>query len=137
MITGLSVEFGDELAGGGEHDRVESGGPVGHPGCEGIVGGGGEVADMNPVVIKVEVERLWLAFAEGEGGGGFGRVGEPMQLGEAEGAMGVLDVAEDAAGADRGELLIITDQADTRRPDRRRTGPRCRGRGCRPCRLRR
>ena len=27
--------------------------------------------------------------------------------------MGVCDVAEDAAGADRGELLIITDQADT------------------------
>ncbi len=28
--------------------------------------------------------------------------------------MGVLDVAEDTAGADRGELLIITDQPDTR-----------------------
>ena len=28
--------------------------------------------------------------------------------------MNVLDVAEDAAGADRGELLIITDQPDTR-----------------------
>ncbi|HTF41543.1 MAG TPA: hypothetical protein VK754_13230 [Propionibacteriaceae bacterium] len=66
MITGLSVEFSDELAGGGEHDCVESGGPVGHPGCEGIVGGGGEVADMNAPVIKVEVECLWFAVAEGE-----------------------------------------------------------------------
>ena len=28
--------------------------------------------------------------------------------------MNVLDVAEDAAGSDRGELLIITDQPDTR-----------------------
>ena len=37
-----------------------------------------------------------------------------MQLGEVQGAVGVLDVAEDAAGADRGELLIITDQPDTR-----------------------
>jgi hypothetical protein len=116
MITGLSVEFGDELAGGGEHDCVESGGPVGHPCCEGIVGGGGEVADVNPVVIKIEVERLWFAFVEGECGCGFGRVGEPMQLGKAEGAIGVLDVAEDAAGADRGELLIITDQAYARTP---------------------
>ena len=71
---------------------------------------------MNPVVIKIEVECLWFAFAEGERGCGFGRVGEPMQLGKAEGAMGVLDVAEDAAGADRGELLIITDQAHTRTP---------------------
>ena len=28
--------------------------------------------------------------------------------------MGLCDVAEDAAGADRGELLIISDQPDTR-----------------------
>jgi hypothetical protein len=27
--------------------------------------------------------------------------------------MGLFDVAEDAAGADRGELLIITNQSDT------------------------
>ena len=39
-----------------------------------------------------------------------------MQLGQAEGAVGLLDVAEHAAGADRGELLIITDQSDTRTP---------------------
>ena len=25
MITGATVEFGDKLAGGGEHDRVKSG----------------------------------------------------------------------------------------------------------------
>ena len=31
-----------------------------------------------------------------------------MQLGQVEGAVGMLNVAEDAAGADRGELLIIT-----------------------------
>jgi hypothetical protein len=39
-----------------------------------------------------------------------------VQLGQAEGAVAVLDVAKDTAGADRGELLIITDQADTRTP---------------------
>jgi len=66
MITGLSVEFVDELSGGGEHDRVEYGGSVGHPRGEGIVGGGGYVADMDAAVIKVEVECLWFAFAEGE-----------------------------------------------------------------------
>ena len=43
-------------------------------------------------------------------------VGEAMQLGQAEGAVALLDVAEDAAGADRSELLIITDQPDTRTP---------------------
>ena len=37
-----------------------------------------------------------------------------MQHGQAEGAVAVLDVAEDTAGADRGELLIIADQSDTR-----------------------
>ena len=37
-----------------------------------------------------------------------------MQLGQAEGAVGVWDVAKDTAGADRGELLIIADQADLR-----------------------
>ena len=56
MITGLAVEFGDKLSGGGDHDRVESGGSVGHPSSEGILGGGGNVADMNAAVIKVEVE---------------------------------------------------------------------------------
>jgi hypothetical protein len=66
MITGLSVEFGDELAGGGDHDRVESFRPVGNPGREGILGGGGEVANMSAPMIKVEAECLWFAFAEGE-----------------------------------------------------------------------
>jgi hypothetical protein len=66
MITSLSVEFSDQRAGRREHDRIEAGGPVGHPGREGILGGGGEVADVNPAVIKVEVECLWFAFAEGE-----------------------------------------------------------------------
>ena len=31
MVTGAAVELGDELAGGGEHDRVESGRSVGRP----------------------------------------------------------------------------------------------------------
>ncbi len=56
MITGLSVEFGDKLSGGGEHDRVEPRRPIGNPSGEGILGGGGEVADMNAAVIEVEVE---------------------------------------------------------------------------------
>jgi hypothetical protein len=32
-----------------------------------------------------------------------------VQLGQSDGAVGVRDVAEDTAGADRGESLIITD----------------------------
>ena len=59
-----------------------------------------------------------------------------MQLGQAERAVGVLDVAEDAAGADRGELLIITDQPDTRTSIDGELHRRVEER-CRPCRLRR
>ena len=66
MIAGAAVEFGDQLAGGGEHDRVESGRSVGNPSGEGILGGGGEVADVDAAVIEVEAERLGFAFAEGE-----------------------------------------------------------------------
>jgi hypothetical protein len=69
---------------------------------------------MDTAVIKVKVECLRFAFAEGERCCGFGGVGEAVQLGDAECAVDVGDVAEDAAAADRGELLIITDQADTR-----------------------
>ena len=37
-----------------------------------------------------------------------------MQLGQAQGAVDVGDVAKHAAGADGGELLIISDQSDRR-----------------------
>ena len=87
MITGLSVEFGDKLSGGGEHDRVESGDPVGHPGRERILHGGGDVTDVNAAVFKVEVECLWFAFPEGKCCRCFSRVGEAMQLAQAEGAV--------------------------------------------------
>jgi len=113
MRAGPAVEFGDQVPGGCDHDRVESSSPVGNPSVERIFSCGGQVADMNTAVIKVEVEPRSIAVAEGERCCRFGRVGEAVQLGEAEGAVGVGDVAEDAAGADRGKLLIITDQADT------------------------
>ena len=41
---------------------------------------------------------------------------EPVQFGEPDGAVGGFDVAEDAAGADRGQLLVVTDQPDTAAP---------------------
>ena len=68
---------------------------------------------MDPVVCEVEVKCRRVAVAEGECCGRFNRVGEAVQLGQVEGAVGLFDVAEDAAGADRRELLIITDQPDT------------------------
>jgi hypothetical protein len=61
-----SVEVGDEVSGGGEHDRVQPSGPVESPRVKGIRGGFGQVADVDAPVIKVEVECLGVAVAEGE-----------------------------------------------------------------------
>ena len=66
MRAGTSVQFGDQVPGRGEHDRVEPSRPVGNPSGERILGGGGEVADMHAAVIKVEVERGRVALTEGE-----------------------------------------------------------------------
>src|SRR5215213_4084216 len=96
-----AVELGDKIAGRGEHDRVVPGRSVRNPSVERIFSCGGQVADMNTTVIKVELEPRSIAVAQGERRG-FGRVGEAVQLGQAEGGVSVFDVAEDAAGADRG-----------------------------------
>ena len=93
MSASTAIEFGDEVAGRGEHDRVESCRSVNDPSVKGILSGFGEVTDMDASVIEVEVERRVFTFAEGERCCRFGGVGEPVQLGELEGAMGVFDVA--------------------------------------------
>jgi hypothetical protein len=116
MRAGTSVQFGDQVPGWGDHDCIEPSRSVGRPSREGILRGGGPITYMNTAVVEVEVECLGFAFAEGEGCCRFGGVGEPVQLGELQGAMRVCDVAKDAAGADRSELLIITNQPDTRTP---------------------
>ena len=66
--------------------------------------------DASPV--EVEAEGFGSAVAEGEGGGGFGGVIESVEFGEPDRAVAGLDVTQHAAGADRGELLIITDKPD-------------------------
>jgi hypothetical protein len=66
MCPGTAVEFGDKLAAGGEHDRVEPGRPIGNPSGESILARGGNVADVDAIVIKVEVECFWFALAECE-----------------------------------------------------------------------
>ncbi len=68
---------------------------------------------MDARVVGIEPERAGIAFAQCEGGCCFGRVVEPAYLREGGGAVLLLDVAQDAAGADGGELLVIADQADT------------------------
>jgi hypothetical protein len=86
---------------------------VGLPGVENIIEGGGGVAYVDASPVQVEPERIPPAVAEGEGGGSFGRVGEPVQFAQTDRAMAGLDVTEYTAGTDRSELLIITNQPDT------------------------
>ncbi len=78
MITGSAVELSDELAGRSEHDRVESGGSVGNPSSERILGDLGEITDMNTAMIEIEAECAGIAFPQGERGLCFGRVGEAV-----------------------------------------------------------
>jgi hypothetical protein len=86
----------------------------GNPSGEGILGDLGEITDVNTAMIEIEAERSGITFPQGERGVCFGGVGEAVQLGQMQRAVPLLDVAEDTAGSDRGELLIITDQPDTR-----------------------
>ena len=90
MSASTPIEFGDELAGRREHDRVESCRSVNNPSVKGIRSGFGEVTDMDASVIEVEVERRRVTFAEGERCGCLVRVGEPMQLGQVEGAVALM-----------------------------------------------
>jgi hypothetical protein len=113
VVAGALVELADQLPGGGEHDRIEAAAPVGLPGREDFFGERGEVADMHSSLVEVEAERFGPAVAEGEGGGAFGGVGEPVQLSKPDRSVGVGDVAEHPASADRGELLVVTDQPNT------------------------
>jgi hypothetical protein len=63
VATGSPVEFGDEVAGGGEHDRVQALGTIVLPASEDVLGDGGEVTDMDALVVKVEPDRLGSAVA--------------------------------------------------------------------------
>ena len=66
MLPGAAVELGDQLPGGGDHDRVEARRAIRNPSVERLLGRGGYIADMDTAVIKVEVECLRFAFAEAE-----------------------------------------------------------------------
>src|SRR5215213_278973 len=78
MRPGTAVEFGGKLAGRGEHDRVKSGSLVRNPSSESILGGLGEITDMNAAMIEIEAECAGIAFPQGERGLCFGGVGEAM-----------------------------------------------------------
>jgi hypothetical protein len=65
-----------------------------------VLGCLGEAADVHPAMtVEPECARVTVAKARDAVAC---RVGEPVQFAELQGAVGVFDVAEDAAGADGG-----------------------------------
>jgi hypothetical protein len=111
--AGSPVELRDQVAGGGEHDRIQSTAAVGSPGVEEVFGECGQVADVDPLPVQVEAQCLWPSGPQRQRRGRFGGVVESVELGEPNRAMGVFDVAKDTAGTNGGQLLIITDQPNT------------------------
>jgi hypothetical protein len=71
---------------------------------------------VDAVVVEVEAEGLGASLAEGERGGGFGRIEEPNDLGEPARSVLGLDVAQHPARADRGELPVVADEPDAASP---------------------
>ena len=78
MFAGALVELSDELAGGSEHDRVQSGRSILNPSGEGILGDLGEITDMKTAMVEIEAECAGITFPQGERGLCFGRVGETV-----------------------------------------------------------
>ena len=125
VVAGALVEGADQLTGRRQHDRIKAVVAVGPPGVEDVVEGGGWVADVDASPVQVEAERFGSAVAERECGGGLGRVGEPVQLGEPEGAVAGLDVAEHPAGRRLQRVVDHHRPAGCCRRDRSRTGRQC------------
>ena len=93
---------------------------------------------MDAVVVEVEPERLGFAVAQGEGGGCFGGVGEPEQLGRGAARRGCVAMSRRTPPAPIAASCWSSPTSRTLRAavdDELRR--RCRGRGCRPCRPRR
>ena len=97
-------------------ESVSATGAVGGPRGVGLVGAGTEVADVDAAPVGVERDRRRVAFAQRESGGCFGvveaavAVAEAVHFAEGDGADLVGDVAQHAAGGDRGELPVVADE---------------------------
>ena len=65
---------------------------------------------MDSAVVQVEAEGLGGSFSQGQRGGALGGVGEPHELGQTQRPVGTVQVTQDPTRADRGKLLVITDE---------------------------
>ncbi|KMO70766.1 hypothetical protein MCHLDSM_05659 [Mycolicibacterium chlorophenolicum] len=102
--AGPGVELVDDVVGGGEQDGISAGGLVGAPRLIGHVGGGLVGADMDAVMVDVKADSGRVGVMQRESGCGLGGRLEPHHFAQGERVGGFGDVAQNAAGRDRGEL---------------------------------
>ena len=132
--SGASVERRDLLARRGQQQRVLAGGTVGPPRL--VRGQSARSARRRhgPAWLGVEVEGARASVANRQRGGRLVRVREPDRCRSRLAAPRRLgEVAQHAAGADRGELPIVTDQPDARAGVDARLDEAAPGRACWPC----
>ena len=72
---------------------------------------------MDAVVVEVVAQRLGPSLPQRRGRFRLGRVVEPENLGEPARPVLGFDVLKDAAGADRGQLAVVPDEADAAATD--------------------
>jgi hypothetical protein len=73
VSAGSPVQIRDQVAGWGEHDRVQSFVVVGPPRLEQVLGECGQVADVDALAVRV-AQRLQPAVLQRHGGGRFGGI---------------------------------------------------------------
>ena len=110
VVAGAGVQDGDQVAGGGQHDRVQACPAVGQPRFVGRVGRSGQGPDVDPGVVQVEAETSLVPGPQRQAGCALGRVGEPGQLGKGDGTYGFGDITQDATGGHGSQLLVVADQ---------------------------
>lgn len=114
ISAGASVDGVDQVTRRGEQDGVQSGRALGSPCSVRLIEAGGGVADVDALVVGVVRDRGRITVTQGKRRGCLGvvraavGVSEPRDVGEGRSTV----LAQDAAGADRGQLLIVADQAD-------------------------
>ena len=117
VVAGAGVQLSGQVASGCEQDGVAASCPVGRPDVVGVLGDRADVADVDAAVVDVVGQRGGISFSQRQRGCSFGmvgsaglRVGEPDDLSEGDGAVARGQVAQEAGGADGGQLAVVADQ---------------------------
>ena len=110
VVVRPGVQRGHGGGVGGEQDGGVAGGDVGGPGAVGVLEHRLPRPGVHPLGVLVDLKDAGVAGAQGGGGVGLPRVGEPPQ-GAQLGAAGAVDEqAERSPGVDRGQLGVVADE---------------------------